>query len=105
MREKGWRKLYGNRLLVKPDAVFVSSIIATPDSVIAPRAESGVIVEIGHQIDASQFWVNQRITFTPHAGVTANLKDESLMLMTPSEVVFWVKPTEDQEEDFDVPAE
>ena len=90
MREKGWRKLYGNRLLVRPDEIMVSSIIATPDSVQAPRAESGVIVQIGHLVSEMYFPVGQRVAFTPHAGITANLGDESLLVITPSEVMGFV---------------
>lgn len=90
MRPKGWRKLYGNRLLVKPDEVFISSILATPDSVRVPRPETGVVVELGHTVDEIEFSVGMKIAFTPHAGTVANLKEESLLLITPSEVMAWI---------------
>jgi co-chaperonin GroES (HSP10) len=77
-------------MLVKPDEVVVSSVIATPDSVQGPRAESGVIMERGHNLPG-EFALGRRIAFAPHAGTVAELQGGNLLLLTPSEVMAFIE--------------
>jgi len=87
MRPEGWRFLYGARILVSPDEQILSTIIATPDHVSGPKPESGVIVDLGHGLDGSEFEIGDHIAFRSHSGTTVTLKDQKLLMITPSEVM------------------